>query len=169
MPSRTKKFRGSRTHGRGWKAGRGKGKRGGTGNAGGHKHHWVRTMKYHPLHFGVHGFKRPKEISQDEKTINVQQVEESLVKLMAGGHAKSAGAKVEVDLGAAGFDKLLGGGRITRGISIKVPKFTERAQKKVESVGGHLEGELVVEKVKAKPAAAAPGAAKTTAPPPPKK
>jgi large subunit ribosomal protein L15 len=169
MPSRTKKFRGSRTHGRGWKAGRGKGKRGGTGNAGGHKHHWVRTMKYHPLHFGVHGFKRPAEVAEDERTINVQQVEESLTKLLAGGHAKSAAGKTEVDLGAAGYDKLLGGGRVTRSLSIKVPKYTERAQKKVESVGGHLEGELVVEKPKGKAAASATAKSPGAPPPPPKK
>ncbi len=38
MPSRTRKFRGLRTHGRGIKAGRGAGKQGGRGNAGLHKY-----------------------------------------------------------------------------------------------------------------------------------
>ncbi len=159
MPSRTSKFRGSRNHGRGFKAGRGHGKRGGSGNAGGHKHHWIRVVKYHPLHFGVHGFKRPPEIVVEEKAINVQQVEESLARLLSDGHAKAAGGKVDVDLGAAGYDKLLGGGRVTRTLSIKVGKFVKRAQEKVERVGGHLEGELVVEKPRgAKGAKAAPGA-----------
>jgi large subunit ribosomal protein L15 len=154
MVSRTKKFRGSRNHGRGMKAGRGNGKRGGVGNAGGHKHHWVRSMKYHPLHFGVHGFKRPQEIVVDEVAINVQQVEEALPRFHQEGHAKSSGGRTELDLGAAGYDKLLGGGRLTRGLAIKVPKFTDRAQKKVEAVGGSLQGELVVEKSAVKPAAA---------------
>jgi large subunit ribosomal protein L15 len=59
MVSKTRRFRGSRTHGRGHKAGRGKGKRGGFGNAGLHKHKFKWMVKYDPDHFGRHGFKRP--------------------------------------------------------------------------------------------------------------
>jgi len=57
MPSRTKKFRGTRTHGRGKKAGRGAGLHGGTGNAGLHKHKVQYMLKFMPDHFGRHGFK----------------------------------------------------------------------------------------------------------------
>src|SRR5438477_64347 len=58
MVSRTRKLRGSRTHGRGKKHGRGAGGRGGTGNAGLHKHKFKSMIKYDPEHFGRHGFTR---------------------------------------------------------------------------------------------------------------
>ena len=60
MVSKTSKYRGGRTHGRGRKAGRGAGLRGGRGNAGLHKHKWISTVKYSPEHFGRRGFKRPQ-------------------------------------------------------------------------------------------------------------
>jgi len=58
MVSRTRKLRGSRTHGRGKKHGRGAGGRGGTGNAGLHKHKFKWMIKYDPEHFGPRGFFR---------------------------------------------------------------------------------------------------------------
>ena len=45
MVSKTDKYRGSRTHGRGKKAGRGAGKRGGKGNAGLLKHKYISIIK----------------------------------------------------------------------------------------------------------------------------
>ena len=56
---RTKKYRGSRTHGRGKKAGRGAGLKGGKGNAGLHKHRFTYMIKYMPNHFGRRGFVPP--------------------------------------------------------------------------------------------------------------
>jgi large subunit ribosomal protein L15 len=60
---KTKKFRGSRTHGRGKKAGRGAGLRGGRGNAGLLKHRYMYMIKNMPNHFGKQGFKRYETIS----------------------------------------------------------------------------------------------------------
>ena len=62
MVSKTQKFRGSRTHGRGKKAGRGAGKHGGHGNAGLHKHKYIHMLKFDPMHFGRHGFKTLEEL-----------------------------------------------------------------------------------------------------------
>src|SRR3989454_8864250 len=58
MVSRTRKLRGSRTHGRGKKHGRGAGGRGGTGMAGLHKHKFKWMIEYDPEHFGPRGFFR---------------------------------------------------------------------------------------------------------------
>src|SRR2546426_9470164 len=55
MVSRTRKLRGSRTHGRGKKHGRGAGGRGGTGMAGLHKNKFKWMIKYDPEHFGPRG------------------------------------------------------------------------------------------------------------------
>src|SRR5262245_11896525 len=105
--SSTSKYRGHRTMGRGKKAGRGKGKRGGTGNAGLHKHKYLWTVKYDPDHFGVHGFTMPDEATSEQHAINVQQLEERWT-------AMSAGATGPLDLNTQGIQKLLGGGHVTR-------------------------------------------------------
>jgi len=123
---KTKKFRGSATHGRGKKGGRGAGLRGGRGNAGLLKHKWTYMIKYMPNHFGRHGFKRPQSVVKKVKTINVGQLE----KMFPG--------KNTVDLEKEGFDKLLGGGSLNSKLKIKVNSASEKAIKKVEDRGGEV-------------------------------
>jgi large subunit ribosomal protein L15 len=136
---RTEKHRGSRTHGRGKKAGRGAGKRGGRGNAGLHKHKYITTVKYDPAHFGRYGFKRPKRPSEKAlKTINVGQLEERLESFIKKGTAKRVGSGFEVDLSSAGIDKLLGSGKIQKSLQIKVEGASQLAISKVESAGGKV-------------------------------
>src|SRR5574341_458958 len=68
---KTKKFRGSRTCGGGThKNRRGGGSRGGRGNAGTCKHHFVRSMQ-RGITFGKHGFKRPLSAVKDKVIVNV--------------------------------------------------------------------------------------------------
>jgi large subunit ribosomal protein L15 len=43
-----------------------------------------------------------------------------------------------LDLTALGFDKLLGGGKISGAISIKVAQCSSSAKQKIESVGGEV-------------------------------
>lgn len=136
---RTEKYRGSRTHGRGKKAGRGAGKRGGRGNAGLHKHKYITTVKNDPKHFGRYGFKRPRSPSERElKTINVGQLEERLESFIKKGYAKKVEKKVEVDLSSAGIDKLLGSGILKSQMRITVDKVTKLAKSKVEEAGGKV-------------------------------
>jgi large subunit ribosomal protein L15 len=165
MPSRTRKFRGSRTHGRGQKAGRGKGKRGGFGNAGMHKHKFKWMIKYDPDHFGRHGFKRPQLIVSRERTINLEEVEANLGKYLLSGAAKQVEGKIQVDLGSLGVDKLLGSGRATLPLTITVPKASARAVEKMKKAGGVVVAEEVTSDEKKKAARAAkrvPAAAKGT-------
>lgn len=137
MPSRTKKLRGSRTHGRGKKHGRGAGGRGGTGNAGLHKHKFKWMIKYDPMHFGRHGFTRHAQI-ESVAVINLEELVARVPELEAAGHAKKSGAGFEVDLTAAGIDKLLGGGRVGSAFTIKVAQASEQAKAKVQEAGGHV-------------------------------
>ena len=123
---KTKKFRGSMTHGRGKKGGRGAGLRGGRGNAGLLKHKYVYMLKNMPDHFGRHGFKRPQSIIKKDKTINVGQLEEKFP------------GKKEIDLTKEGFDKLLGGGNINSSLKIRVKKATEKATGKITKKGGEI-------------------------------
>jgi len=126
VKNKTKKYRGSRTHGRGKKAGRGAGLKGGRGNAGLHKHKYIHMIKYMPDHFGRRGFKRPQKLIKEEKTINVGLLEE-----------KFPDAK-EVDLEKEGFDKLLGSGIVNKPFTVKVPKASKKAIEKIESKGGKV-------------------------------
>lgn len=138
MVSRTRRFKGSRTHGRGKKAGRGAGLRGGRGNAGLHKHKWMTTVKYSPGHFGRHGFKRPQSVVADKITINLSDLEQSLPGLAKDGAATEKDGQWTVDLTKLGVDKLLGSGRIGTPVSVRVPEASAKAKEKLEGAGGRL-------------------------------
>jgi large subunit ribosomal protein L15 len=138
MVSKTDRFRGSRTHGRGKKSGRGAGKRGGTGNAGLHKHKVMHMLKYMPDHFGRHGFKRPQKVVSAKITINVCDLEEQLEAMLKDGFAVKEGKTLKVDLTKMGIDKLLGSGQISVAMEISVADYTETAKQKVEESGGHI-------------------------------
>jgi len=114
------------THGRGKKAGRGAGLRGGRGNAGLLKHKYMYMLKNMPDHFGRHGFKRPQSVIKRENTINIGQLEERYP------------GKNEIDLTKAGFDKLLGAGEITTKLKITVNSASEKAIEKIKEKGGEV-------------------------------
>jgi len=114
------------THGRGKKAGRGAGLRGGKGNAGLLKHRYMYMKKNMPDHFGRHGFKRPQSIVKKDKTINVGKLE-----------VKFSGKK-DINLTDEGYDKLLGGGNIDSKLKIKVEKASQSAIEKIKDKGGEV-------------------------------
>jgi large subunit ribosomal protein L15 len=124
--TKTKRFRGSQTHGRGKKGGRGAGLRGGRGNAGLCKHKFMYMMKYMPDHYGRHGFKRPHSILKENITINVGELEEKFPE------------KKDIDLEKEGFNKLLGGGILNSKLKIKVSSASEKAIEKIEGKGGEV-------------------------------
>ncbi len=138
MVSRTDKFRGSRTHGRGKKAGRGAGKRGGKGNAGLHKHKVQYMLKYMPDHFGRHGFKRPQKMVSAKITMNVGDLEQILDVMKAQGTAVEKDGVMTLDLTALGIDKLLGNGQVSTPFEVLVAETTVLAKAKVEESGGHI-------------------------------
>jgi len=123
---KTKKFRGSMTHGRGKKGGRGAGLRGGRGNAGLHKHRYMYMLKYMPDHFGSHGFKRPQNLIKKDKTINVGELEE-----------KFPGKKT-IDLTKEGYDKVLGAGKVDISLKLTVKTASQKAIEKIKDKGGEI-------------------------------
>ncbi len=138
MVSRTNKFRGSRTHGRGKKSGRGAGIHGGRGNAGLHKHKFMHMLKYDPGHFGPRGFKRPLKMLDEKRAITTTVLESVLPRLVSGGFAKEQDGKITVDLGAAGYDKLISDGRIHSAIHVAVAAATPKAKQHIEKSGGSV-------------------------------
>ncbi len=133
-----KKNRGSRSHGRGVKSGRGAGERGGRGKAGVGKHKWKSTVKEDPDYFGPKGFTRPQQLVEEDEVINIYQVEEILDELIDEGFASKEGSSFEIDLDSAGFDKLLSKGNPTKEMKIKVSNSSAKAKKKIEGSGGEL-------------------------------
>jgi len=133
------KLRGGRTHGRGKKAGRGKGMRGGSGNAGLHKHRYMYMIKNMPDHFGRHGFKRPQSVVSSNVVINISTLNEQLPKLLESGLAQKKGKTISVDLTELGIDKLLGVGNPTTPMAITVSQASKTAISKIEAAGGKVE------------------------------
>lgn len=119
---RGRKFRGSRTHGRGsHKKHRGAGSRGGRGKAGRCKHHFGLYGN-----FGKHGF-FPRGEKEKKRTINVEEVERLAENLD------------EVDLSEY---KVLGKGRVKMSGRkvIKVGEISSLAREKLEKAGFIIHG-----------------------------
>ncbi len=139
---KSRKLRGHRLHGYGQqRQHRRSGRQGGFGKAGVKKHLWTWITAYNPDYFGRgrRGFKRPRAVVRDIKTINVGELEGMLHDLIALGYAKELdNGKVEVDLTEAGFDKLLGRGSVSRPLVVKVGVATENAVRKLEEAGGSV-------------------------------
>jgi large subunit ribosomal protein L15 len=143
MPSRTRKFRGLRTHGRGIKAGRGAGKQGGRGNAGLHKYKFKSMLIYAPDHFGRHGFQRPPKIVERPRSVNVGELDALVPRLEAAGAVVRVGSTLVADLAKAGIDRLLGGGTSPHTWHVYVGHATKHAAEKVtllKEPPGHAPG-----------------------------
>ncbi len=138
MPSRTKKMRGSRTHGRGKKAGRGAGITGGRGNAGLSKTGKIWMLKYDRDHFGRHGFKRPQCMVEANSTINISELLEQLDRFVSLGFAAKEGDIYNINLTNAGIDKLLGNGNIDVAVNVTVSVASAKAHEKIEAAGGSI-------------------------------
>jgi len=137
---KVRRMRGSRNHGYGnTQKHRGAGSRGGRGMAGSKKHRWVRVSKYMPGYFGSKGFTRPRSLVSRIRTVNVGWLSERIGKLVEAGVASESGGVYTVDLGAAGYGKLLGDGLVDVKLNVKVDTCSPRAREKIEAAGGSVE------------------------------
>ncbi|MCG2863176.1 MAG: 50S ribosomal protein L15 [Vulcanisaeta sp.] len=142
---KSRKYRGYRTHGWG-RVGqhRKSGSSGGRGRSGLHKHKWTFVMKYaedssgYPF-FGKHGFKQPNAIVAARVGINVGELDMMLDELVSRGLAQVVDGKYVVDLLKLGFNKLLGGGRVTKPIIVRTVWVTRKAEEKIRAAGGSVE------------------------------
>jgi large subunit ribosomal protein L15 len=120
-----RKFRGSRTVGYG-RIGQHRDS-GSKGNrkVGRHKHLWSKVVTSEPDYFGKHGFTSPQSLHRQEKTINLQKLDQ-----IAQG--------TEINLTELGFTKLLGSGKITKPLTIQVSAYSKSAAQKVQDAGGKI-------------------------------
>jgi len=134
---KTRKKRGSRTHGYGTVGQhRCGGGRGGRGKAGGKKHKWTHTLKYAPERFGKRGFKHPRERAAN--TINVGELDQQIIGLITSKRAEKTKEGIKIDLDQLGYEKLLGEGQVTHPLLVQVDSHSESAAKKIEKAGGKI-------------------------------
>ena len=134
---KVRKMRGSRTHGYGQVGQHRKGSKG-RRKAGYHKAGWTYVIKYEPDYFGKKGFTSQKSLSRKINIINVGELEELADRLAVEKKLERKGKKVFLDLDKLGYDKLLGMGKITKPILVKVASRSGEAAKKVEEAGGQI-------------------------------
>jgi len=136
---KSRKQRGSRTHG--WGSigqHRKSGSRGGVGAVGYCKHKWTWAVKYFPDWYGKHGFTRPPVIRTGIKAINVGRLNELIDEMILRGEIEPVDGVYEVDLSALGINKLLGGGKVNKKIRVKVAYASEAAISKIKEAGGEV-------------------------------
>jgi large subunit ribosomal protein L15 len=90
-----------------------------------HKHLWSLIVTSEPNYFGKHGFTSPQSLHKNENTIN-------LIKLDQLAQTN------EINLTELGFTKLLGTGKITKSLTVKVATYSKSAQEKVTAAGGKI-------------------------------
>lgn len=131
-----RKKRGSRTCGYGRVGQHRKSGSKGERRAGRHKHLWSWVLRYEPDYFGYKGFVSQKQKRiKDIRCINLKELEEIALRNAA---KVEAGEKIFIDLKAMGFVKLLGEGRISRPVIVRVPSYTEAALRKIREAGGEI-------------------------------
>ena len=133
MPARFRKkvrrMRGTHTHGWGGKKKhRGGGSRSGKGQSGMMKHNKSWMIKNDPDHFGKFGFTIPRQAKNVVKAITLREIDNMARKL----------GKKEIDVGALGYQKVLGSGRVTQPITVKADIFVPNAKEKIEGAGGKV-------------------------------
>jgi large subunit ribosomal protein L15 len=134
---RVRKQRGSRSCGWGTCGQhRDAGMKGGRGKSGMRKHKWTYVIRYGLTRRKI-GFSPIKEIYK-KPPINIGELDSRVDKLIAQGLAEKKGQKIEIDLTKLGYEKLLGSGKISRPIDLKVMKCSENAAKKIEEAGGSI-------------------------------
>ena len=130
---KTRKMRGSRTHGYG-RIGqhRDAGSRGHR-KVGRHKHLWSYVAAHEPNYFGKHGFTSPQSLKRKEKVINVSKLDE--IAILSTEKEKG---KTHVNLTSLGYTKLLGTGKITKPLTVTVSACSKTAEEKIKKAGGQV-------------------------------
>jgi len=110
------------------------GSRGGVGNAGKHKHLWIRTVIEEPDHFG-HDSVKSHNRNIVSRWINVRDLD-SLIQ--EDESKKNSKGLYILDLNSLGYDKLLGGGQVNSKFEVRINRISDKAREKVEQSGGEV-------------------------------
>lgn len=134
MTKRRSKKNKSGSHGYGSsKKNRGAGNRGGRGNAGKGKKAKHEKMTEDGVHqLGEKGFNSRQE---DQNGINLRDIDQRIEEFVEAGVAEETDDGYVFHAEEAGYDKILGGGKLTEDIEIHAEKFSSSAERKIEEAG----------------------------------
>ncbi|HIH05382.1 TPA: 50S ribosomal protein L15 [Candidatus Woesearchaeota archaeon] len=137
--SKKSRYRGSQTHGGGAKKKRrGAGHRGGRGMAGsGKRADSKKPSIWKEPYFGKRGF-TSKSRRKKDAVINLNLLEERLPQFIAQGSASKDKETISVDLGKAGYTKLLGGGVARTRMKVTVSYASQQAVERIKQAGGDV-------------------------------
>lgn len=130
---KTRKMRGSRTHGYGQVGQHREGGIRGRRKADRNRRGRTYILALEPSRFRK-GFIPPRSMGRKNNVINVGELEELADRL----DVKRKKGKLLLDLDKLGYTKLLGMGKITKPFSVKIAEFSENAAKKIEVAGGKI-------------------------------
>ena len=95
-------------------------------------------IKYEPEYFGKKGFTSQKALKIKNYTINVGELDGLIDKLAAENKLEKKREKVFLDLDNLGYNKLLGMGKTTKPMLIKVSSYSKAAAEKINESGGQI-------------------------------
>lgn len=108
------------------------GSRGGVGQAGKHKHFWIRTVIEEPDHFG-HSQSNSHHKNYVKKWLNLRDLDS-----LYNNKKDNVKDQIFFDLASLGYDKLLGAGKINTKLTIKIARISKKALEKIQAVGGNV-------------------------------
>ena len=103
-------------------------------NPGRHKALWSYVVKYDPRYYSKTGFTSPKSLRQIGNVINVGTLDGIAEKLWV----EQEKGRFFIDLESLGYTKLLGSGRISKPLVVKIPTFSKSAANKIKEAGGEI-------------------------------
>lgn len=135
MTKRRDKKKKSGSHGKGSsKKGRGAGNRGGRGDAGQGKKGQQNKMTEEGIHeLGEKGF---NSRTPEQDGINLRDIDEQIETFVQEGVAEETDSGYVFHADRAGYEKILGTGKLTKDIEIHAEKFSSSAETKIEESGG---------------------------------
>ena len=113
---------------------RASGHQGGLGVTGMLKHHYSSMLKYEPDHYG-HSATKPPRPNTTKRWAAVRDLDDLFARY--GSRDDKTGRNV-LDLGAAGYQKLLGGGKTGTAYAVRIPRLTASAEEKIRAAGGEV-------------------------------
>ncbi|WEL19900.1 uL15m family ribosomal protein [Candidatus Nanohalococcus occultus] len=135
MTKRRSKKNKSGSHGYGSsKKNRGAGNRGGRGNAGRGKKAKHKKMTKDGIHqLGEKGFNSRKD---PQNGINLRDIDQRIEEFVEQGAAEEEDGEYVFYAEKAGYDKILGKGRLTRPVEVHAENFSSSAEEKIKDADG---------------------------------
>lgn len=97
-----------------------------------HKHKWSYVIRYEPNYFEKKGFTSPKSLRQSLKVVNVGKLDQM------AGELPAEKDRYFLNLEDLGYTKLLGTGKVTKPLTVKVASCSESASQKIREAGGEV-------------------------------